>query len=164
MPARPTDLGASEAGCPSGVQGRRPADVWVPHWGLLGPAAFDLAVTSGLRSGSCASSAADGSRACLAYETKKRDHQHTAAQCAEQGIQFVPLVAEACGGGWGPTAVATWRSLGALCAAHTGEAKGIAVDKLLQALSVALQRENARAVLRRVPARESGEASLLPAP
>ena len=127
-------------------------------------AAFDLAVTSGLRSGSCAFFAADGSRACLAYETKKRDHQHTAAQCAEQGIQFVPLVAEACGGGWGPTAVATWRSLGALCAAHTGEAKSIAVDKLLQALSVALQRENARAVLRRVPARESGEASLLPAP
>ena len=39
--------------------------------------------------------------------------------------------AEACGGG-GPTAIATWRSLGALSAAHTGEAKSIAVDKLLQ--------------------------------
>ena len=60
--ARPSDLGASEAGC------------------------LDLAVTSGLRSGSCGSSAAHGSRACLAYETKKRDHQHTAAQCAEQGM------------------------------------------------------------------------------
>ena len=159
LPARPHDHGCCEAGGSAAIQGRRPADVWVPLWGLHGPAAFDLAVTSGLRSGAVAASASDGSHACVAYEAKKRAHQDTAHQCSEQGLQFVPLVAEACGGGWGPTAISTWRSLGALLSARTGESKGIVTDQLLQAFSVTLQRENARAVLRRVPQSDSVRAA-----
>ena len=45
----------------------------------------------------------------------------------------------------------TWRSLGALHAARMGMSAGEGVEQLQQALSVALQRENARAVLRRLP-------------
>mgnify|MGYP001814252087 CR=1 FL=1 len=67
----------------------------------------------------------------------------------------MPLVAEACGGGWGPQAISTWRALGSRIAARTGEAKGAVVEKLQQSLSVALQRENARAVLRRLPEAEA---------
>ena len=44
----------------------------------------------------------------------------------------------------------TWRSLGGLVASRTGEAATTATSHLLQALSVALQRENARAAVRRV--------------
>ena len=45
----------------------------------------------------------------------------------------------------------TWRTLGSLIAARTGQSVGLAVEQLLQSLSVALQRENGRAVLRRMP-------------
>ena len=72
-----------------------------------------------------------------------------------QGLQFVPLVAEATGGGWGPTAVKTWRELGGLYAARLGLTASEGTEQLLQSLSVTLQRENARAVLRRLP--EVGE-------
>ena len=96
LPARPTELGFCEAGTSATAQARRPADVYIPQWGLRGPAAFDLAVTSGLRGDVLAASAADGSRASAAYEARKRSHQHTEAQCDAQGLQFVPLVAEAC--------------------------------------------------------------------
>ena len=57
---------------------------------------------------------------------------------------------EACGGGWGPTAVATFRKLGALHASRLGMSASDGAEQLFQALSVALQRENARAVLRRL--------------
>ena len=60
------------------------------------------------------------------------------------------LVVEACGGGWGPTAVATFRKLGALHASRLGMSASDGAEQLFQALSVALQRENARAVLRRL--------------
>ena len=86
-----------------------------------------------------------------AYEARMCSHQHTEAQCDAQGLQFVPLVAEACGGGWGKTAMITWRTLGSLISARTGGSTSIVIEQLLQSLSVSLQRENARAVLRRLP-------------
>ena len=123
----------------------------MPAWGLHGPAAFDLAVTCGLRGGELAHSAADGAHAATAYEARKRAHQDTEAACRREGLQFIPLVAEGCAGGWGPTATATWRSLGRLLAAQSGEPVASTTEHLLQALSVVLQRENARAVRRRLP-------------
>ena len=98
-------------GCASA--GRRPADVYLPAWGLHGPAVFDLAVTNGLRGGSTASSATDGSHACAAYEERKRNHLQTAALCRQQGLQLIPLIAEAVSGGWGREAMKAWRQLGA---------------------------------------------------
>ena len=50
LPPRLDSGGAPEDGVQVGG-GRRPADVWVGSWGAHGPAAFDLAVTSGLRQG-----------------------------------------------------------------------------------------------------------------
>ena len=150
LPPRPTDAGGCEAG--QGVQqGRRPADVFLPMWGLKGPAALDLAVTSGMRPGCLPASASDGGRAVRDYESRKRAYQHTEAQCKDQGIQFLPLVFEACGGGFGPTALGTIRAVSALAAVRTGEPASVVAEKLQQALSVCLQREAARAVLRRLP-------------
>jgi len=68
----------------------------------------------------------------------------------------VPLVVEACGGGWGPAAMNTWRKFGALHAAHIGLSNSEGVQQLLQALAIALQRENARTVLRRTPCSADG--------
>ena len=37
----------------------------------------------------------------------KKFHHNAAQLCPRQGLQFIPLVVEACSGGWGPIAVAT---------------------------------------------------------
>eukprot|EP00438_Fugacium_kawagutii_P034791 Skav236255 [mRNA] locus=scaffold829:452914:455068:+ [translate_table: standard] len=91
--------GAPEDGVQAaGGGGRRPADVWVGSWGAHGPAAFDLAVTSGLRQGAVAASAATGARAAEDYEARKRAHLQTrvgpgcyanlAAAGAERSLPF----------------------------------------------------------------------------
>ena len=151
LPPRPVLAGVGEDGVSRQNSARRPADVWLPAWGLHGPAAFDVAAASGLRSGDLARTAADGAHAATAYEARKRAHLDTEALCRNEGLQFVPLVVEACAGGWGPTAVRTLRALGELLADRTGQTPAAATEHLFQALSVVLQRENARAVLRRLP-------------
>eukprot|EP00439_Symbiodinium_sp_Y106_P078605 s986_g17.t1 len=66
------------------------------------------------------------------------------------------------GGGWGPIVVKTWRELGDLYAVRLGLTASEGIEQLLQSLSVMLQRENARAVLRRLPeAGEEGRGPLL---
>ena len=162
LPPRLDQGGAAEDGLRQGP-GRRPADVFVGSWGLSGPAAFDLAVTSGMRSGTLAATASAGGGPAADYEAKKRQHLQTQSLCSSQGIQFVPLVAEACGGGWAPAAQKTWRTLGSTLASCSGEPAAVEIDRLHQALALTLQRENARAVLRRQPPAEVG-ASRLPAP
>lgn len=78
-------------------------------------------------------------------------HQRTEAQCRAQGLQFLPIVAEGCAGGWGPTAMAVFRQLGSFLATRTGDSTSKMTEQLMQGLSVTLQRENARAVVRRLP-------------
>ena len=158
LPLRPEDDGVNAGG--RGAGQRRPADVWVAQWGLHGAAAFDIAVTSGLCAGAVlAESACSGSAAVEAYEARKRTYLHTEQHCSAEGLQFFPLVAEACGGGWGPTAIDTWRTLGGLLAARSGDTPGAETDRLLQSLAVTLQRENARAVLRRLPVPAEAQAA-----
>ena len=45
--------------------------------------------------------AADFSRAGKAYEDYKRNFLNTERLCEADGIQFIPVIAEAHGGGWG---------------------------------------------------------------
>ena len=94
--------------------GRRPADVWIGNWGVHGLAAFDLAVTSGMLQAVLPHTVLSGSHAALEYEARKRQYQDTQVQYPAQGLQFISLVAKACGGGWGPSAMQTWRSLAGL--------------------------------------------------
>ena len=111
LPPRLDDAGFPEDGVRTACA-RRPADVWVPSWGLHGPAAFDLAATVGLRPGRHAAVAAAADRPAADYEARKSSHLNTRAVCEAQGLQFIPLVVEA-SGGWAPSAVRTWKELAA---------------------------------------------------
>jgi len=153
---RPLVGGSGEDGSsvdgPNLVNGRRPADVFLPCWYLGGPAALDFAVTSGLRADVLRHSASDGSYAVKRYEAHKRSHLNTADLCREEGLSFVPMVVEAHGGSWGPEARQTWSRLAKLAAEISGEDQSVEAARLQQALSITLQRENARAILRRLAA------------
>ena len=92
------------------TRGRRPADIWLPQWLENGPAAWDFAVTSGIRADEIHVSAVGAGHCTVAYEEVKRQYLDTASQCAQQGLQFVPMVVEAHGGGWGPSAAAVWKA------------------------------------------------------
>ena len=61
LPPRPCEAGGRGAG-----------DVWVGSWGAQGPAAFDLAVTSGLQQGNLRIVTNDGSKPIEDYEVRKR--------------------------------------------------------------------------------------------
>ena len=136
LPPRPETSGAAGDGGARG-SGRRPADVYLPNWDLKGPVAFDLAVTSGMCPGTLASTADAGDRPVLDYEARKRQHLDTQRLCSDAGVQFVPLVAEACGGGWGPV----WSMLRAAVGSLSGDPGSVETERLQQSLSVCLQRE-----------------------
>ena len=86
--------------------------------------------------------------AALAYEAYKRSHLNTEAECAQQGVTFLPMVAEA-SGGWGPTGLKVLRQLAKSAAAKTGGDDDLSMGNLLQSLCVTIRRAKARAVLRR---------------
>ena len=147
---RPVVDEAQENGAPvTNSQLRRPADVYIPRWRLGAPAAVDLAVTSGLRTDMVARSLASGSAATQAYEDFKREHLNTEHLCHEEGITFIPLIAEADGGGWGPAAHKFFNELAKVKSTLTGESREVSLHHLHQGLGTLLHRENARAVLKR---------------
>jgi hypothetical protein len=157
---RPCIAGADEAvsskGGPQGADGRRPADVFIPHWRLGQPAAFDFAVSSGLRVGFLDESAKDGSSSGTAYAEAKRLHLDTARVCAEEGLSFIPLVCEAHGGSWGCEARVVWKEAAKSAALLSGESAALKLEHLMQSLSVTLHRANARAILGRAAALDGG--------
>jgi hypothetical protein len=144
LPERP-----GEDGLPVKSGARRPADVWLPR-GTRGEAeALDFAVTSGLQAAWYRRAADDPGSVFAHYEGFKREHKQTDQVCAEQGFKFTPLIVEAHGGGWSPALrrVVDWI---AKSAQATGHEKAAAVSlKIAQRISCSLQKENARAVLRR---------------
>ena len=71
--------------------------------------------------------------------------------CMEEGITFIPLIAEADGGGWGPQAHKVFHELAKLTSTATGEPEDLVATNNLQSLGLILHRENARAILRRSP-------------
>ena len=134
---------------PHDASGRRPADVYVPRWYLGGPAALDFAVTSGLRADYVGRSASDGGAATRAYEDHKRSYLGTAAHCQEEGLIFLPMIMEAHGGSWGLEARKAWAQIAKAAAQVSGDEAAVIAERHLQRLAIILQRENARAILRR---------------
>ena len=130
---------------------RRPADVFIPRWRGGPAAAWDFAVTSGLRLEVMADSVRDPDAALTKYEDFKCSYQDTREQCQLQGITFVPMVMEAVGGGWGKVARGVWSELAKTSVLATGELETEASCAIMlrQRLSMILHRENARACLRR---------------
>ena len=135
---------------------RRPADVYVPNWFLGGPAALDLAVSNGIRSTTLRASIEDAEAAARAHENHKRCFMNTAEQCRREGIEFVLVVMEGCAGAWGPSARKVWGHIAKLVATSTGEDSSKVSERHQQALSVTVQRENARAIARRLPLPSQG--------
>jgi len=111
---------------------------------------MDFAVTSGIRHEAMAQSINNASSAVTTYEDRKRNHLDTARQCWEQGVTFAPMVVEAVGGTWGPTAKKVFAELAQTKSLLTGEPKEKTLFQLHQSLDVVLHRENARSVLKRM--------------
>ena len=133
----------------SNPERRRPADVFTARWRAGMPAAFDFAVTSGLRDDCLHNAASDADAHLLQYEAFKCSYLDTEAQCQDEGVSFIPMVVDACGGGWGPEARKVWTQLAKATALTSGELESTSAVQALQRMSLTLHRENARAVLRR---------------
>ena len=84
----------------------------------------------------------------LAYDRKVAG---AGEQCRQQGIAFIPIVAESLGG-WHPVAAEQIRKLGSALARHTGQEEGEAISHLWGRLGVLLQRGNAALLGNRIPA------------
>ena len=144
LPPRPED--------PEGSSLRRPADIYVPRWRGGTPAALDLAITSPQRQSALALAANEAGAAAKLYEEHKKSFLDTEAQCAQQGISFIPVVAES-SGGWGPSGLFVLRTLAKRAAAKDGVPASVCMSQLLEGLSIAVRRIAARAVLRRAAPR-----------
>ena len=131
---------------------RRPADVYLPRWRRGTAVALDFAVTSGLSNIRAMLNGA--SSAVTTYKDFKRSHLDTERLCQEEGFAFIPIVAEACGGCWGTSALKVFHEPAKTKSLLTGESTDLLQTQLLQNLGTTLHRENARAVVKRMfPAR-----------
>ena len=145
LPARPAEDGIGQVECH-----RRPADVWLPRARGASGEALDFACTSGLRSDFLARSAAEGGAVFPAYEHLKRSFKDTDGACSRAGFKFTPMVLEAHGGGWSPLARSVLDKLAKAQSAAWAEGQEPSSLRIAQRISCTLQRENARAVLRRL--------------
>ena len=103
-----------------------PTDAFLPHWAGGLDAALDVTVTHPLQDATRARAATTpGHAMTVAYETKCRVAEEL---CREQGIAFIPVVAESLGG-WHQVALDQFRKLGSALARHTGQDEG---EKLTQ--------------------------------
>jgi len=156
LPQRPLMGPSCEDGAPvevgDGTAGsRRPADVYIPRWRYGPPAAWDFAVTSGLRLDLQIDAATSPGSVTTRYEDFKCGYRDTRSECSAQGVSFIPMVVEAVGGGWGKMARCVWSELAKSSCLATGELESTrsCAIMLQQRLAMTLHRENARACLKR---------------
>ena len=127
---------------------QRPADIFIPRWAGGRDAALDVTVTHPLQDATRArAAAAPGHALAQAYKNKMRG---TAEQCDQQGIAFIPMVAESLGG-WHKVALDQMRKLGSALARHTGQEEGETISHLLTRASVLLQKGLSALLLNRIP-------------
>ena len=160
LPARPEEErqvpaeNRNEATADSSL--RRPADVYIPRWRSGVPAALDFAVTSALRSDRVSISSSSGSAAVRQYAEYKCAFENTRRQCQDAGIDFVPVVFEAHSGAMEANArTALYRIAKAACPEGSDTDINSSVERTTQHVSIILQKENARAVLRRLVSLEA---------
>ena len=90
------------------------------------------------------------------YEEFKKNFKRTEDACRDVGLRFTPVVLEAHGGGWGGSlrGVVDW--IAKATATLHNERESVVSAKIAQRIASTLQRESARAILRRSPAPEPG--------
>ena len=117
---------------------RRPADVFLCNWAGGLDAALDVTFTQPskmpivYRAGAAAT---PGHALTQMYNNKCRV---TKDLCREQGIAFIPIVAESLGG-WHKVALEQFRKLGSALARHTGQDEGEKTGHLVKRASILLQ-------------------------
>ena len=137
---------------------RRPADIWLPQGQRGRGEAPDIAVTSGLRADMMQEVRDTPTAVFEKYEHLKKTHQNTEEQCMQAGFDFTPVIFEAHGGSWSLT---TRRVLDRIARRQQSTVlqEGLAASlRIAQRISIALQKANARAVLRRAADISSHEA------
>jgi len=144
LPGRP-----AEDGIPVAASARRPADIWMRRGAQGNAQALDFAVTSGLRSDHYWQVLDDPGRVFADYEAFKRDYKQTDQICRDQGLLFTPMILEAHGGGWSPTCRGIVDWIARQIAAVTHKDQSVVSLRIAQRISCSLQRENARAIMRR---------------
>jgi len=127
---------------------RRPADVYIPGWAAGRDAALDVTVVNPLQVATLVGAATTPGHALnYRYNTKMTESYE---DCLQEGITFLPLVAE-CLGGWHKVAIYEVKKLAADMARHTGEEEGEMVRRTFVRLSVLLMKGNAALLSNRVP-------------
>jgi hypothetical protein len=86
--------------------------------------------------------------AAEAYARHKEHHLHTAQACEQQGVKFVPLIAESTGT-WDPSTLKILKHVAHAAAAKTGEESAVCYNQLLQELGTTIRSFRVRAALRR---------------
>ncbi|CAL1146949.1 unnamed protein product [Cladocopium goreaui] len=138
LPQSPDDFGSGR---------RRPADIFIPA--LAGsPTALDFAVTAHTRQETLAIASTTPGAAAAAYAQHKAAYLATAQTCQQQGIRFLPMVAEPTGC-WEDGAMRILKRIAHAAAVRSGEDAGCAFTTFLQDLSVVIRSNRARAALRR---------------
>ena len=159
LPDRPSEEGIRPT-TGKKAPGRRPADVFwkggVPICGDIGVngVAWDFAVTSGLRADKLTDQGADVERIFREYEHWKKQYKNTAEHCKSEGFAFEPLIIEAHGGGWSGTLRKVVDNIARRQDATSSGGAEPASLRIAQRLSICLQAENARAILKRLAHRE----------
>ena len=97
------------------------------------------------------------------YDELKRGYLNTEASCAANGITFLPFIVEADGGGLGRTARQVCAHIAKGAASRVNTEVEVQACELLRRISMTLQRENARSVLKRMPLPNVESATLDPA-
>ena len=127
---------------------RRPADILLPGWAGGRDAALDVTVVHPLQDATRARAATEpGSALIYAYNNKMRV---TAELCDQQGITFIPVVAESMGG-WHKVALEQLRKLGSALARHTGQEESETISHLVTRASVLLQKGLSVLLHNRIP-------------
>ena len=145
LPCRLADDGIADGGGE-----RTPADVWLPRSQGGTGEALDLACTSGMRADLLGRIRQDPSAAFARYEDFKRSYKATDQACKQAGFKFTPLILEAHGGGWSPLARKVIDTIAKAQSAAWQEGQEHSSLRIAQRISISLQRENARVVLRRL--------------
>ena len=152
LPPRPQDEGLVGEGA------RRPADVWWPGGAGGRGVAWDIAVTSAMKHEHLIRGPHHVGEVVAGYEHLKVAYHDTGQRCAAQGFDFQPLVFEGHSGGWSQAVADVVAMLGRRRVEGWGGEKAEVCELVVaQRLSVTLQRENARAIMRRVGLGEGEE-------
>ena len=138
LPQRPEDTGLAR---------RRSADIFAPCFSGK-PTAFDFAVTGFQRQASLADAGWQGGAAAAAYSAVKIAHLDTALCCQQQGLAFVPLLAETTGA-WDPSAAKVLQTIARAVAAREQVEPAALFSEMLQKTSVLIRSFRGRAALQR---------------